>query len=68
MRLFKISANIQDCWRSGCPGLYRSEDGRLFAQGPLTTDADLLTQTQPGIGEGLIEVHPAVVEALQRQG
>lgn len=68
MRLRKISTDIKDCWRSGCPGLYRSEDGRLFAQGQLIADTDLLDQTQPGVGEGLIEVHPAVAEALRRLG
>jgi hypothetical protein len=66
VRLRKVSRD--NCLKPGCPALYVAEDGRRFAVGRLQTDPTLLDQASLGAGEGMIEVHPVVEEAIRELG
>lgn len=52
-----------DCGSAKCPQVFRTDSGSLLVQGQLVS-AELRAQLQPGPNEEVVELPPAVVEAL----
>jgi hypothetical protein len=64
VKLVKLSS---DYARPHCPGVFSDEEGSLFVQGRLEMTHDVLSQTEPGPGEGVARIRPdTVVDALRK--
>jgi hypothetical protein len=64
VKLVKLSS---ECAKPHCPGVFFDEEGSLFVQGPLEMTHDVLGQTEPGPGEGVVRIRlDMVADALRK--
>lgn len=61
----ELIARSEMCLRKGCPALYRDQNGRLFIQGYVATEAANSISDLPS-GEILVEIDQSLIEKIKQ--